>query len=900
MSLLDVLRYRWRALSRPNVHEEEVAEELDFHLELEAMQRAHAAHGTLSPEDARYAARRRLGNATYYREETRRISGITFLDTVQQDVRFALRSFRRTPTFTAIAIVTLAVGIGANTAMFSAIDALLLQPLQFREPDRLMSISLTRPGPHGGPIRDDIPWSSPKFELFRAAQDVFADETLWMGSQFTVRVTDEAVRVFGEFVDSHYLPTLGIQPAMGRGFFEAEDHDLGGARVAVLSHRLWEDLFSADSTALGRTIDVDGMPYTVVGVAPPTFRGLSGQAALWMPMASSPSGWGLTNPTAHNYFAVARLAPAVSIPRAMAVVAALGTRVDATFPDPKVASVHWGAAMHPLDSARLDGRARQILVILFAAVGLVLLIACANVANLFLVRASGRRREISVRLAIGAGRWRLVRQLLIESVLLSLAGGVASLVVAWGGTRLISDLHPASALRMHDVAGVEILNYTTIHLNVAAFVFAAIVAIATGILFGLVPALQATNPSLSESLKDDGAARTIRIRGLTSRNVLTVVEIALAVVLLAGSGLMLRSLGRLLAVHPGFDADHVLVLRTNRAPLWSRDSISRFYDVAIERVSRIPGVTGVGMADCPPLVECTGMPVVFPDRPPAPPGAEAMAGVHWITPGWPTVVHVPLVRGRMFTRDDVVGRRRVVLVSETAARTFWPNQDAIGRPVSVGGPDTAYVAGIVGDVSYGPLDAAPRPDVYVSYYQAPLSFRMMLFVRTRVDPSSLANAVRVALREVAPGFPVYDVRPLDDHVRDATDYARVSAQVLALFAALALALAMIGTYGVIAFAVSQRTREIGVRIALGATSADVVRLVVGQGLALGAAGGAIGLTAAIALTRSLRSLLYGIEPTDTVTLVGIVAILVLAVIVASWMPARRAAGVPAMHALRGS
>jgi ABC-type antimicrobial peptide transport system permease subunit len=253
----------------------------------------------------------------------------------------------------------------------------------------------------------------------------------------------------------------------------------------------------------------------------------------------------------------------------------------------------------------------------------------------------------------------------------------------------------------------------------------------------------------------------------------------------------------------------------------------------------------------------------------------------------------------MFTRDDVVGRRRVVLVSETAARTFWPNQDAIGRPVSVGGPDTEYVAGVVGDVSYGPLDAEPRPDVYVSYYQAPLSYRMMLFMRTRVDPSSLANQARTALREVAPGFPVYDVRPLDDHVRDATDYARVSAQVLALFAALALALAMIGTYGVIAFAVTQRTREIGVRIALGATSADVIRLVVGQGLALGAAGGAIGLTAAVALTRSLRSLLYGVEPTDTVTLAGIVAILLLAVIVASWVPARRAAGVPAMRALRG-
>jgi putative ABC transport system permease protein len=911
MWLLDVLRYRWRVLTHPRAHEQEVAEELEFHVGLEAMQREHAAHGELSAREARFAAKRRLGNATYYQEESRRVSGLAFVDTVLQDIRFALRSFRRTPMFTAVTVLTLAVGIGANTAIFSAVDAVLLRPLPFHEPDRLMSVSLVRPAIGARGRNDGISWSFPKFAVFRSAQTIFSDLTLWTGSQFTVRAADEAVRVAGEYTDSRYLPTLGVSLAMGRLFTAEEDRDMGGAHVAIVSDELWRNLYNADPGVLGRNVDVDGVPYVVVGVAPAGFRGLSGNSTIWMPIASSNVGWNVSNAWNHQYFAVARLARGVSIERAKAIMPELGARVDAAYPNPQggmgdrghiiaAGATHWSASARPLDATRVDGRVRNTLFVLLAAVALVLLIACANVANLFLVRASARHREIAVRLAIGASRVRLVRQLLVESTLLSLFGGVASLAVAWLGVKVIAGLQPATALRSQNLAGLGVVNFSTIQLDVDAFAFAAVVALATGMLFGLVPAIQATRPSLVHGLKDDNGGRSVAIRGLTSRNVLTVVEIALSVVLLVGSGLMVRSLAHLMGIYPGFSADHVLTLRVNRAPAWSRDSISRFYDVAIERLNRIPGVVDVSIADCPPLGGwCAGSPIMFRDRPAVAPGTEPGVGVHWITPNWPSMIRVPLLRGRSLTRSDVVGRQRVVLVSETAARTFWPGQDPIGRAISVGSPDTAYVAGVIGDIQYGEMDMPLRPEVYISYYQNPFSYRMMLFIRTRGDPVAIAPAVRAALREVAPGFPMYDVLSLDAQLRSATSYTRVSSLLLTMFATLALALATIGTYGVISFAVAQRTREIGVRVALGATSGNIIRLVVGKGIALGGFGAAFGLTAAILVTRALRSMFYGVEPTDAVTLVSIVGLLTLALLAASWIPAARASRIPPVQALRG-
>ena len=899
MSLLDSIRYRWHALTRPREHETELAEDMEFFLSSEARQREHAAHGALSSEDARRAARLRFGNSTYYREEARRISGLERFDVLAQDVRFALRTFARTPVFTAVAIATLAIGIGANTAIFSAVDTLLLRPLPFQNPDQLMSVALTVPATANSRARDDVIWSYPKFAAFRESQTVFSRVTAWFGTQTTVRVGDEAQRIVGEFIDAQYFPTLGVRPTLGRALLPSEDH-VGGPAAAVISDELWKLMFNADPAVLGKLLDVDGTAFTIIGVAPVGFNGVSGNVKFWIPILSPPTVWGVPNfmnPMNHTFFAMGRLAPGVSAERAMALVRELGPRIDAQFPEPGTNGRKWGAAAHPLDQTRVDPYVRRSLFMLLGAVGMVLLVACANVASLFLVRAAGRRREIAVRLAIGASRGRLVRQLIVESVMLSLLGGAASLLVAWAGISAISAAQPAVLWGDTSSSGIGTVAVDAIRIDLVALVFTAAIAVATGILFGLLPAIQATRPSLTESLKSDvSTARSAIARRVSTRDVLTVLEIALAVVLLAGSGVLIRSLLHLTAVRPGFEATGVLTMRVNRAPAWARDSISRFYDVAIERLRTVPGVTHVAIADCAPQSGgCAGGEVHFPDR-----TRGEWSEMHWITPQWNTLMKVPLVRGRLIESTDRRGAPYVVVVNETAARTFWPGEDPIGKRLLGGQGDTARVVGVIGDVRFGNLARQPNPAVYQSYYQQPMSQRMMLHLRIAGgEPAAIAEAARRALHEVAPGFPVYDIATMEARVGSSLAEARFMTQLLSVFAALALILATVGTYGVISYAVAQRTREMGVRIALGATSADVIRLVVGQGAALAAVGGVIGLAGAAQATRLIRAQLYGVEPADPVTLVGIVVVLTVAVLVACWIPARRAASVPAVQALRG-
>ena len=901
MSLIDSLRYRLRVWLRPRAHERELADEIRFHLSLETMQREHGARGALSATDAGWAARRRFGNVTTTMEEARQMAGLGFFDTLEQDVRFALRSFRRSPGFTAVAVLTLAVGIGANTAIFSAVDAMLLRPLPFREPERLMTVNLTVPPQGDRPAWDNAPWSYPKYVVFRDAQAVYERVGLWTDMQATVRVGTDAERAGIEIVDGEYLPTLGIATSLGRNFTREESAQPGGPRVAVLSDAFWQRRFNADPSVLGRTVDVDGTAYTVVGVLPSGFRGLSGEAELLVPVVSRDAEM-LEEVWSHAYSVIARLKPGVSPEVARTTVRQLGERVADALPHPE-RNERWGAIARELDQTRVDPVVRRSLLVLLGAVGLVLLIACANVANLFLVRAAGRHREIAVRLAVGAGRRRLVRQLVTESVVLSILGGLASIAVAWWGVKVLAALDPSATLRVQLLNGLGALSFESIRLDVKAFAFAAAVTCVTGLVFGLVPALNATRPSLTGALKSDGERlRLGGVRGLTSRNALAIVEIALAVVLLAGSGLMLRSLGKLLGVHPGFDANGVLTMRFNVNGV-GRDSLPALYDQLLDRLAAIPGVTSASLASCPPLAgACSSTILAHRDRPAPASGTEPQVGVHWVSPDWFSTMRVPLKRGRSFTRSDRLGGQKVVVISEAAARAYWPGADPIGRPVSVGmggfWDDTAYVVGVVGDVRFGTLDSLPKPDVYLSYYQSPRP-RMMMFVRTNGEPESIAPAARREIAALAPGVPLYDVRAMRTRVADAMAYARFSATLLAAFGAVALLLAALGTYGVISYGVSQRTKEIGVRVALGASRASVLRLIVGQGMALALAGGALGLAGALATTGVLRSMLYGVEPSDPATLVGIVVVLVASVVVASWIPARRAAGVDPSEALRG-
>ena len=542
-----------------------------------------------------------------------------------------------------------------------------------------MVVTITAPARDGRPATQNVGWSYPKFEALRSIQTVFTrrDRAASVRSSRCAPATTPCASR-GEFIDSRYLATLGITPALGRNFLGQEDY-LGGPRVALVSDDLWHRLFNADPTVLGQTLTVNGSAYTIVGVLPEGFQGLSGTSAFWIPAGAGPSASWQTSitrdPWNHMYRVVARLRPNVSVEQAKVVMTQLGTQVDARFPAPAhLPGLHLGATARPLDAVRVDGRFRQMLFVLVGAVGLVLLIACANVANLLLVRASGRRPEIAVRLAIGAGRGRLVRQLLVESTVLAVAGGAASLVVAWWAVKAIGSLEVTAVLRSQAVLALGSAATSGIQLDMTAFAFTATLAVVTGLVFGLVPALQATRFSVTSALKGDRPPGVGGVRRLSSRNALVVVEIALAIVLLAGSGLMLRTLGELLAVRPGFNPEKVLTLRVNRAPDWSRDSISRFYDLALDRLAALPGVTSVGIGDCPPLswgcydrTELTRA-----DRPQA---GRVLVGAHWITPEWPKAIGAPLLAGRGLTRADGPGSRKVVLVSESAARQLWPGEN---------------------------------------------------------------------------------------------------------------------------------------------------------------------------------------------------------------------------------
>jgi predicted permease len=900
MSLLDGLRHRLRVFVQQRSYDREIDEELRFHLSLEAMQQQHAGRGILSPQDARDRARRRFGNPTYHKEETRHMSGLDFVDMARQDVRFALRTLRRTPGFTAVAILTLALGIGANTAIFSAVDAMLLRQLPYREPDRLMLVSLTVAARHGEPAHDND-WSYLKANAFRDAQRDYTDLALSSGESVTLRL-GQATREHAEVVDEHYLPTLGIHPFLGRNFLSDENLP-NGKRSVLVSYAFWQGRLNADPTVLGRTLDIEGAPYTVIGVMPTGFRGLTGQGDFWMTIgARRPYMFEPNEAWDHEFTMVARLAPGISARRARSDAALLGTRVNYAFPSDGTPG--WGATARPLDGARVDPIVRRSLLVLLGAVGFVLLVACANLANLFLVRASTRQREIAVRLAIGASRRRLVRQLLTESVVLSTLGAVASVGVAWWGAHLLSTLSPERALGPHRLAGLGAVNFSTIRLDWRGLAFAGTVAVMTGLLFGLVPALQATRPSLTDALKEGSAEPPVRgglFRRLTTRNCLVVLELALALVLLAGSGVMIRSFAKLTGVDPGFDARRVLTLRMNSpAHGNATDSLPALYQSLLASLRALPGVESVALGDCPPLAGgCNSTVIWLGGRAKEITGKEPQIGVHWVTPDWFKVMRVPLFAGRVFTDADGRGARKALLVNATAARRLWPNESPIGKIVGIGmgGFDTAYVVGVVGDVRFHTIDSVPAFDAYVSYYQAPRP-SAIVYLRTVADPTTLARPARSLIGDLVPAAPVYDVRTLASRVDDASAQAQFSSVLLALFAASALVLAAVGVYGVVAFGVKQRTREIGIRVALGAEQSEVLRLIVRQGVRLALTGVGLGLLAAFAATRALGALLFDVAPSDPLTFGIVAALLGLAALTASWIPARRAARLDPSTALR--
>ena len=829
------------------------------------------------------------------------------METILQDLRYAVRTLARQPGFTAIAVFTLAVGIGANTAIYSVVDATLLRTLPFQDPDRLMKISLIAPGSHGEPTRDDVVWSYPKYETFRQSQQVFADSALYRSLTSNLTGTNEPEQIRGEIVGASYFPLLGIKPVAGRGFLPEEDVIPEKDMVAMISRGLWERRYGADAAAIGKTISLDLKSYTIVGVVPAGFQGLSGPADVWLPVHILNGPNDLDQRQSHSWEMIARLKPGVGVDQARNAVTLLGPRIEEANAL-RNSMKGWGAKARTLSETRLEPAIRKSVLVLFGAVSFVLLIACVNIANLLLARGSTRSREIAIRLAIGANRRRLVRQLLTESLILAMLGAVASIALAWVGVHALDLINPANPHTVGNafgrrLAGMSALGLSGIRLDSRALLFTFGIALVTGILFGLAPALQGTRADVADALKSGGARPSglAGIRVLTGKSILVVTEVALAVVLLIGAGLMIKSFGRLITTRTGVDPDHVLTVRINLPSAGRAPGALAFFSQLEARVVALNGVVSAGLANCHALAGgCVSTIVWFRDRPPVPQGTEPGVGAHFASPGYFKTMKIPLLRGRPFTDSDQQVAPKVVLINETAARRFWPGEDPIGQHIGLGMngfSDRVAVIGIVGDVRYGQMDEPAKPDVYIAYAQLPRG-GMILYARTSGNPAALTQAVRQEVGALNKDLPIFDIKTMPERIAAATARARFSAILLAVFAGIALSLSAVGIYGVMSYLVTQRTREIGIRMALGARQADVLRLVLGRGVALAAVGTVGGVGGALAATRVLETMLYEVKPGDLETYLSIAGVLLLVALAASYIPARRAAWVDPSSALR--
>ena len=803
------------------------------------------------------------------------------MQSLMQDLRYALRSLAKNPGFTAVAVLTLALGIGANTAIFSVVDAVLLRQLPYPAANRLVSIQERNPK-----AGVNISVSAPNFVELEARTQSFEDIGAYTFGTFNVTGSSEPEQLSAALITPSVLTTIGVQPLLGR-LFTTEEGQPGRDNTVVLSHELWQTRFGGDTKVLGKTLTLDGQPLVVVGVMPAGFSFPTPGLALWatFPIDLNRPAQG---PNEHFFWVVGRLKPNVQLAAARAESEVLARQIAATNP---AAMGERTFDLAPLRQ-RVVGRARTPLLVVLGAVAFVLLIACANMANLLLARAAAREREIAVRTALGAARGRLIRQLLTESVLLAVVGGLAGLFVAQALVSAMVSLAPANIPRLSEVG-----------LNGTILVFAFAVSVTTGLLFGLTPALHAAKSDLASALRGVGAAAGGRERARV-RSALIVAEVALSVVLLVGAGLMLRSFSRLMAVDPGFNPDHVLTLRFNlpSTVYRTRPELDATRQRVREAVATVPGVRAVGGISHLPLTGADWMILATIEGQTEP----FVPNNRLIDPGYFRTMEIP-IRGRDVTDHDRVGAPPVVLINEAMARRYWPGQDAIGQRLKWGPPGSPRpwltVIGIVPDVRHAALDAEPVPETYMPYAQLPeeawATFRTMsLTIRTAGEPLAVAGAVRAAIRDVAADAPVTGIFSMDDLRARSVSPRRFTLLLLGSFAALALALSAVGIYGVVMYGVTQRTREIGVRVALGAQGDQVLGLILREGMRLAVIGLAIGVAGAVALTRVMRTQLYEVSPTDPTTFAGIVIILATVAAIASWVPARRASRVDPMVALR--
>jgi putative ABC transport system permease protein len=791
-----------------------------------------------------------------------------------KDLRFAVRTLSKTPGFTVIAAIALALGVGANTAIFSVVNAVLLQKMPFEKPDRLAMVWELSPRTGRANVVNStnfVRWQGRNHSFERIAAFV----------QYDVSITgDGEPEVIPNLaVTGGFFEILGIRPTLGRWFAEGEDTP-GKDRVAILSEGLWRRRFAGDPNILGRTIRIDNQDMTIVGVMPSGFRYPQTRAELWQPLTINRT----RESRGRSLSTVARLKDGVTIASAQAEMTSISAQLQKERPD---FDSKWSSVVIGLRE-QVVGEIKTPLLVLLGAVGFVLLIACANVANLMLIRASARSREIAIRAALGATGARIARQLLIESLLLALFGGALGLLM---GVQMISLL--AAALP----DSINVSNLKDVHLDRVVFAFAAAISILTGLIFGLAPALKAMKTDVQESLRDGG--RGVAGGRSMARQAFVVAEVALSMMLLIGAGLLIRSFSRLAHVDPGFDAQHVLSMQLSPTRYNEREKFLDYVGQVLTRVRSLPGVEAAGTSHFLPLgriIPGTGF--FRADQPRPKPGEESVTDVLVVMPGYFAAMNTPLVRGRVFDDRDRADAPHAVVVNQALVKQQYPNEDPIGKMLNVQwGPKPYQIVGVVADVRQHSLNGDVRPEVFVCTLQEPTG-PLYLVVRTHADAKTIQHAVEGEIRSIDRDVPISDVKSMDEYGASQVATPRFNTLLFGGLAGLALLLAAVGIFGVISYSVAQRRQEIGVRRALGADAASVMRLVVGQGMLLAAFGIAVGLAGALALTRLLDSMLFGVTPTDPVTFAVVIGVLALVSMAASFIPAWRASRVDPAEALR--
>jgi putative ABC transport system permease protein len=808
-----------------------------------------------------------------------------------QDIRYALRQLRKSPGFTAVAVITLALGIGVNTAIFSVVNGVLLRPLGFKDANRLVRIWHVPPA-KSFPGMTTFSVSAANYLDWEKQNQVFDRTAIYTYRGFDLTGGDKPEQLDATAVSSGFFSTLGVQPMLGRALSPEEDQP-GRSHVVVLSHRLWQEHFGANPDIVGRNINLDGEAYLVAGVMPASFR-FPDYAQMWTPMAWTDKERAVRGE--HHYTVIARLKPGTELQQAQAEMDTISGRLEQLYPEDDKG---WGAVVVPLHDD-LVADVRPALLVLLGAVAFVLLIACANVANLALAKTFSRQKEIAIRTALGATPARVLRQILTETVLLAFAGGVLGLTYAHFAVRLIvaflADKLPGS---------IEV------GLDSRVLGFTAVISLVTGIVAGVLPAWRLTRRDVNEALKQGLGRTDADSSGHRTRSILVVSEVALSLILLIGAGLMIRSFQKLQSVNPGFDSRGVLTMSiaASRTKFPSPAQQISFFERVLQRVRALPGVESAAVVDDIPLDNGgSHQPIAIEGRPAVPMSEQPEVDVRLISAGYMSALHVPILRGRDISDADIVGRPAVVLMSESMARQFWPGEDALGKRLTLTFfPDAVReVVGVVGDVKLDSLDqTSPNAALYFPLDQVSVpatggwsSIPMTLVVRSASAPTGMVSAVSNAVHEIDREIPLRDILAMDELVTNSLSQQRFNMLLLGAFAGLALLLAAVGIYSVLSYSVKRSVREIGIRLALGARLRDVLRTVVFEGMRPTLLGVAIGMAGALALGRVLSSLIYGVRPTDPVTFLAVAALLAAVALLATIVPAYRATKVDPMVALR--